>query len=188
MVGDDFRFGAQRSGNVQLLQQLGDQLSFKTLQVPPFLMEGERVSSTVVRRALQADNLNLTRKLLGRNYFLCGKIGRGDGRGKDWGFPTANIYLSGKPICIAGVYIVKVHGIDSQPLPGVACVGLRPMYPSKRAVLEVHLLNFNRDIYGKPVRVEFLQKLRNQQVFANTELLIEQIRADVQNTQRFFAC
>jgi riboflavin kinase/FMN adenylyltransferase len=186
IIGDDFRFGAKRAGDVQLLQELGRQYSFKTFSIPAFKIDGERVSSTRVRQALQADNLKLAEKLLGRNYFLCGKIGRGDARGREWGFPTANIYLSGKPVSVSGVYIVRVLGLSAQPLPGVASVGVRPMFIDRRVLLEVHLLDFNRDIYGQTVTVEFLHKLRDQQVFPSTEKLIEQIQVDVQNTRQFF--
>lgn len=186
IIGDDFHFGAQRAGNVALLQNLGQKYGFKTLPVPAFKMEGERVSSTRVRQALQLDNLELAKKLLGRHYFLCGKIVHGDARGREWGLPTANIYLSGKPVAVSGVYVVQMLGIDNQPLRGVASIGIRPMFNDRRAILEVHLLNFNRDIYGRTVTVEFLHKLRNQEVFSSTEKLIEQIQTDIDNARQFF--
>ena len=181
VVGDDLRFGANRAGNVQLLQKLSQQYGFQILQLPEFTLDGARVSSTRIRQALRADNLELAKTLLGRPYFLCGKVVHGDARGREWGFPTANIHLTDKPVSVSGIYVVRVLGIDAQPLPAVASVGVRPMFSNHRVLLEVHLLDFNRDIYGRLITVEFLHKLRNEQVFPSTEKLIEQIRADVES-------
>ncbi len=186
IAGDDFHFGARRAGNIELLQELGQQYGFSTLLVPALMIEGERVSSTRVRQALLADNLQLTEKLLGRPYFLYGKVVHGDARGRQWGFPTANIHLTGKPVSVAGIYVVRVLGLGSQPLPAVASVGTRPMFSNQRISLEVHLLDFNQDIYGREITVEFLHKLRNEAVFPSVEKLIEQIHTDVEDTRKFF--
>lgn len=187
IVGNDLRFGANREGNVPLLQALGQHYEFQIVQLPEFNMDGARVSSTRIRQALQADNLDLATQLLGRPYFLCGKVVHGDARGREWGFPTANMHLTDKPVSVSGIYVVRVSGIDAEPLPAVASIGVRPMFSNQRVLLEVHLLNFNRDIYGRLITVEFLQKLRDEQVFSSTEKLIEQIRADVEKTKQYFA-
>jgi riboflavin kinase / FMN adenylyltransferase len=186
VVGEDFRFGARRAGDVQLLEQLGRQYDFSTLIVPAIMKDGERISSTRVRQALQANHLPQARDMLGGNYFLCGKVVHGDARGRTWGFPTANIHLTDKPVAVAGIYVVRVLGIAEQPLPGVASVGVRPMFSNHRVLLEVHLLDFNRDIYSRPLVVEFLHKLRDEQVFADTAQLIRQIQIDVQQTREYF--
>jgi riboflavin kinase / FMN adenylyltransferase len=185
IVGEDFRFGAGRLGNIKLLQKLGETHGFQTLPVSTLIVNGERVSSTRVRQAIQSGNLMLANQLLGREYFLCGKIVHGDARGREWGFPTANIQLAGKPVVASGIYVVQVRGLAKQPLPGVASVGVRPMFFIPQPLLEVHLLDFNRDIYGKNIKVEFLHKLRDEQIFANTDELIEQISMDVQQARHF---
>jgi len=187
IIGDDFHFGAQRTGNADLLKELGHQYGFQTIQVPAYLYEGQRISSTRIRQTLQINNLSLANILLGKPYFLCGKVVHGDARGRLWGFPTANIHLVDKPVSISGIYIVKVHGIDHSSLPGVASVGLRPMFANHVTMMEIHLLDFDRDIYGCQLKVEFLQKLRDQEAFINTEQLIEQIDQDVQEARKFFA-
>jgi riboflavin kinase / FMN adenylyltransferase len=186
IVGQDFRFGAKRTGDLALLQTLGKRHGFEVIPAPPFLLDGQRVSSTWVRQALQANDFALTDRLLGRPYFLCGKVVHGDARGRQWGFPTANIHLTDKPVSVAGIYVVRVIGLEEQPLPAVASVGVRPMFSNDRVFLEVHLLDFNRDIYGCLLRVEFLHKLRDEQVFPSTEKLIEQIHTDVAQTRQFF--
>ena len=187
IVGDDFRFGARRAGNVRLLEELGQQYGFKILLAPTVQMDGERVSSTRVRQVLQANNLRLAGTLLGRPYFLCGKVIHGDARGRTWGFPTANIHLTDKRVVVAGIYVVQVLGLGDHPLPAVASVGVRPMFSNHRVLLEVHLLDFNRDIYGRLLVVEFLQKLRDEQMFTDTAQLIEQIHEDVRQTRDFFS-
>lgn len=187
VVGDDFQFGAQRAGNVSLLQELGQHYGFHVLQMPAFLLDGQRVSSTRVRQALQAGDLALANNLLGRPYFLCGKVVHGDARGRQWGFPTANIHLTDKPVSVCGIYVVQVLGLTAQPLPAVASAGIRPMFSNQRVLLEVHLLDFNRDIYGQTLKIEFLHKLRDEQIFPSTAALIKQIQVDIENTRQFFA-
>ncbi len=186
VVGGDFRFGAKRAGDVKLLQNLGEQLNFYCIQAPTLLYEGERVSSTRIRRALQADQVELANAMLGRPYFLCGKVVHGEARGRQWGLPTANIHLSDRPVAVSGIYVVQVRGLGNSPLPAVASVGTRPMFSrNRRVILEVHLLDFNQDLYGKQLQVEFLHKLRDEQVFPNSAELIEQIKTDIKNARQF---
>jgi riboflavin kinase/FMN adenylyltransferase len=187
IAGEDLHFGAHRAGNIQLLQELAQHYGFQVLSLPEFKIDGARISSTRIRQALQAGNLDLAKKLLGRPYFLCGKVVHGDARGREWGFPTANIHLTDKPVSVSGIYVVRVLGLDAQPLPAVASIGVRPMFSNHRVLLEVHLLDFNRDIYGQLITVEFLHKLRDEQIFPSTAKLIDQIRADVENTKKYFA-
>jgi riboflavin kinase/FMN adenylyltransferase len=115
-----------------------------------------------------------------------GRVRRGDQRGRQWGFPTLNIYLHRKLTPVKGVYTVKVHGIDEQPLPGVANVGVRPTVDGTRTLLEVHLLDFNQEIYGRYVQVEFCEKLRDEKRYDNFELLKEQIAKDVLAAREYF--
>lgn len=187
IVGDDFRFGAQRTGDIPLLQKLGRQYGFETIQAPAYVLDGQRVSSTRVRQLLQAGDLIGANQLLGRPYFLCGKVVHGDARGRELGFPTANIRLSDKPVAVQGIYVVQIFGLEEKPLPAVASVGVRPMFSNDHVLLEVHLLDFNRDIYGCAIKVAFLHKLRNEQRFPTIEALIVQMQKDVQDT-RIFNC
>jgi riboflavin kinase / FMN adenylyltransferase len=186
VVGDDFRFGAERTGDIQLLKNLGLQYDFKVIVIPGLIWEGERISSTRARKALQNNHLNLFTELLGRPYFLYGKVIHGDARGRQWGFPTANIDLTGKTVPLSGIYVVRVLGISERPMAGVASVGARPMFANGRTILEVHLLDFKADLYGRKLTVEFLHKLRDEQVFANTAQLIHQIGVDVQDAREYF--
>ncbi len=124
VVGDDFAFGAKRIGNFALLSALGKKYNFTVTAMPSFLLEDRRVSSTWVREAVLANHFQLAKQLLGRPYFLCGKIIHGDARGREWGFPTANIALNDKVVCVAGIYAVLVQGLSPANILGVASVGV----------------------------------------------------------------
>jgi len=126
------------------------------------------------------------RKYLGHPYTMSGRVARGDQRGRQWGFPTANIYLHRELSPVLGVYAVRVHGLAEQALPGVANLGVRPTVDGTRTLLEVHLLDFEQDIYRKQVKVEFCQKLREEQRFENVDLLRDQITQDVLKAREYF--
>jgi len=185
-IGDDFRFGNQRQGDFQLLQTMGRQRGFTVESIDTVLIDGERVSSTRVRTALAEGKLEMTRRLLGHAYCMLGCISGGDQLGRQLGFPTANIALHRCRTPVMGIYTVYMHGMDKRPWPGVASVGTRPTIGGTRALLEVHLLNFHRDIYGLKVCVEFCQKLRDEICFPNLNLLKEQIVKDVAATREYF--
>jgi riboflavin kinase/FMN adenylyltransferase len=186
VIGDDFRFGHQRSGDFAQLQKAGETAGFSVEAMHTILVDGERVSSTRVRKALADGDHKLVRRLLGHAFNLLGRVRRGDQRGRQWGFPTANIYLHRKLTPVRGVYTVYMHGIAKHPLPGVANVGIRPTVDGTRTLLEVHLLDFNQDIYGRDVRVEFCEKLRDEVRFTNLDLLREQIAKDVTAARNYF--
>lgn len=186
IVGDDFRFGFKRQGNFKLLSDFGRQYDFGTEALKTVLIENERVSSTRIRDALAVGDLERAQILLGRTYSMTGKVRRGDQRGRQLGFPTANIYLHRKLTPLKGVYTVYVHGVGPVPIPGVANIGVRPTVDGTRSLLEVHLLNFNEDIYGRHVMVSFCQKLRDEARYASLELLKEQITKDVKAAEHFF--
>lgn len=186
IVGDDFRFGYQRHGDIKLLEKMGAELGFTVEDVSTFSVDGERVSSTRVREALERGDHRLVLRLLGHPYSMLGRIGLGQQLGRRWGFPTANIYLHRKLTPILGVYTVFMHGIGDKPLPGVANVGVRPTIDGTRALLEVHLLDFNHEIYGHYVQVEFIEKLRNEIRYSNVELLKAQIARDVIVARNYF--
>jgi riboflavin kinase / FMN adenylyltransferase len=186
IIGDDFRFGFQRQGDFALLEKLGKTLGFAVQTMPTFTIQGERVSSTRVRHALAKGDLDLVIELLGRSYSLQGRIRQGDKLGRKLGFPTANIYLHRLLTPIQGVYTVYMYGIGDKPLPGVANIGTRPTVDGTRVVLEVHLLNFHQEIYGKYVEIAFCKKLRDEKRYATIDLLKEQIAEDVKQAITYF--
>ena len=184
LVGDDFRFGAGRVGRVYDLCAGG--FAVESL-ADVMASDGERVSSTAVREALATGDLGRAEALLGRPYSISGHVAHGDKLGRQMGYPTANIHMLHDRPPLFGIYAVKLRGVDGQDLPGVASLGLRPtMKDDGKPLLEVHLFEFDRDIYGCHVRVYFLKKLRNEAKFPNLEALKRQIGADEQAARDYF--
>jgi riboflavin kinase/FMN adenylyltransferase len=186
LVGDDFRFGKGRSGDFDLLRRMGVQHGFGIESLDTFALGAERVSSTRIRQALASGDLILARQLLGRFYRICGRVAHGDERGRTIGFPTANIDLHRKASPLRGVYAVQVYGLRASPLPGVANIGTRPTVTGDtRYLLEVHLFNFQRQIYGEHVQVEFHLKIRDERKFDSFQQLREQILKDAQEARDY---
>ena len=187
LVGDDFRYGAKRAGDFSLLQSAGQSLGFDAEFLPTVEVAGERASSTAVRSALAAGELDHAARLLGRPYSISGRVVHGDKLGRDIGFPTANIQLKHNRPPLMGIFAVELCGLNGAPLPGVASLGKRPTVKSADAVpvLEVHLFDFNADIYARRVRVEFLHKLRDEAKYPDLDSLVAQIRRDVDNAKQF---
>ena len=189
LVGDDFRYGAKRAGDFTLLKQAGISLGFDAEFLPTVEVAGERSSSTAVRQALAAGELEHATRLLGRPYSISGRVVHGDKLGRDIGFPTANIQLKHNRPPLQGIFAVELCGLNGEPLPGVASLGRRPTVKSADAVpvLEVHLFDFKADIYGRRVRVDFLHKLRDEEKYPDLDTLVAQIRRDVDNAKQFLA-
>lgn len=183
LVGDDFRFGADRVGDIMLLRDSG----FAVESVPDVTVDGERVSSTAIRHALAAGDLAHAARLLGRPYSLSGHVTHGDKLGRELGYPTANVHMLHERPPLFGIYAVKLAGIADESLPGVASLGVRPtMKEAGKPTLEVHLFDFNRDIYGLHVRVQFLKKLRDEEKFPGLEALKRQIAIDEAMARDYF--
>jgi riboflavin kinase/FMN adenylyltransferase len=183
LVGDDFRFGAGRQGTLEDLKSQG----FDVRIMQNVAVDQARVSSTAIRLALAAGELSVAEKLLGRHYSVSGHIGHGDKLGRQLGYPTANIYMLHERPPLFGIYAVKLSGLGGQELPGVASLGVRPtMKHDAKPLLEVHLFDFNQDIYGRHVRVHFLKKLRDEEKFPTLEALRLQIVADEQAARDYF--
>jgi riboflavin kinase/FMN adenylyltransferase len=187
VVGDDFRFGKGRSGDFAMLQQAGREHGFEVVHMHTFSLDGERVSSTRIREALQAGELSLAEQMLGRPYRMCGRVAHGNRLGRTIGFPTANIFLHRKKTPVDGVFAVEMFGIEGEPVPGVANVGTRPTVDGTRSLLEVHLFDFSADIYGCYVHVDFLRRIREERRFASFDALKEQILCDAAQAREFFA-
>ncbi|HEC13246.1 MAG TPA: bifunctional riboflavin kinase/FAD synthetase [Acidiferrobacteraceae bacterium] len=186
VVGDDFRFGHGRRGDFAMLQQAGADHGFQVVNMRSFKVDGERVSSTRVRAALAAGDLVVAEKLLGRPYRMCGRVAHGDKRGRTIGFPTANIHLHRKNTPVRGVFAVELFGVEGEPVAGVANVGTRPTVDGTRTLLEIHLFDFDKDIYGHYVNVNFKYKLRDERRFDDFEALKTQIDADVVEAKAYF--
>ena len=186
VVGDDFRFGSERNGDFSLLVQAGQRHGFPVVNMHTINAGNGRVSSTRIRESLRAGDLAAAEALLGRPYRMSGRVAHGDKRGRTIGFPTANIFLHRAAVPVEGVFAVQLTGIDEQPLPGVANVGNRPTVDGTRSLLEVHLFDFDREIYGRHVQVGFLKKLRAERKFASFDKLKEQILLDAGHAREFF--
>lgn len=186
IVGDDFRFGHGRCGDVTLLKNAGQKRGFTVEMMSGVQIAGERVSSTRVRQALSIADHALAEQLLGRPYCMLGRVVYGDQLGRVLGFPTANIYLHRQETPVKGIYVVRLHGIAKKGLPGVANVGIRPTVGGTRTLLEVHVFDFAQTIYGRQVKVEFCEKLREEERFANLDLLKEQMRQDAAQARDYF--
>jgi riboflavin kinase/FMN adenylyltransferase len=186
IVGDDFRFGAKREGDLRLLTALGEQFGFRVIQMPTLEFEKNRVSSSLIRKALQSGQLEFASKLLGRSYQILGKVVHGDKRGHALGFPTANIKAHRREVAVKGIFVVRVAGITDHFLPAVASFGTRPVFNGTHILLEVHLLDFSQNLYGKQITVEFLHKLRDEKNFAHIEDLITQMNQDVLDAREYF--
>ncbi len=186
IVGDDFRFGKGRAGDVAWLQAAGQQHGFDVEAVGSVTVDGERVSSSGVRKALVEGDMDLAARLLGRPYTIDGQVSHGDKIGRQLGFATANIRIKHNPLPMTGVFAVEVDGLGARPLSGVANLGVRPTVGGTRPLLEVHLFDFDRDIYGAHISVRFVRKLRNEQRFPNFDALKAQIAADAAAARAFF--
>ena len=187
LVGDDFRFGRQRGGDFSLLHRLGSHLGFVAEALPTVRVADNRASSTAVRQALIAGDLTQASSLLGRPYSISGRVVHGNKLGRGMGFPTANIQLRHNRPPLLGIFAVEVWGIDALPLPGAASLGVRPtVHEHGRATLEVFLLDYQGNLYGRKLRVDFLKKLRDEEKYPDLDALIAQIQRDVNNAKHYF--
>ncbi len=186
VVGDDFRFGQGRRGDFPMLAAAGQAHGFGVEHTHTHLLDGERVSSTWVRETLARGELTLAARLLGRSYAISGRVTHGDKLGRSIGFPTANIHLRRRSPPLAGVFLVRAHGLGETPWPGMANVGRRPTVNGVSDRLEMHLLDYQGDLYGRHLRVEFLERLRPERRFESLAALGEQLQQDALAARTFF--
>jgi riboflavin kinase/FMN adenylyltransferase len=186
LVGDDFRFGARRAGDFVMLKRAAARFGYEVEAMESVLLDGERVSSTAVRDALAAGDLARAHRLLGRAYSISGRVVRGDGLGRKLGFPTANVQMKHNRPPLMGIYAVELH-LGDRARRGVASLGMRPTVKQQgQPVLEVHLFDFDGELYGRHVRVDFLHKLRDEEKYADLATLTRQIALDVENARAYF--
>ncbi len=187
VVGDDFRFAAHRVGDIKLLQRAGDALGFTVDQVSSVISNNERASSTAIREALWEGDLLRARQLLGRDYRMSGRVIVGDRIGRSLGYPTANVNLNRRQSPVMGIFAVRVSGSDWGPLDAVASVGTRPTFAGTKPLLEVHIFDFDRDIYGEYIHVDFIARLRSEEKFEDVAKLIEQMDLDSARAREILA-
>jgi len=185
LVGEDFRFGKGRAGDLSTLRRVARTVSIEAMRT--VAVDGERASSTAVRAALATGNIAHAQALLGRAFVISGRVAHGAKLGRTLGFPTANIRLERKPP-LAGVYAVRVHGLGGAARAGVASIGVRPTVSASGVpLLEVFIFDFDETIYGRRVGVEFLHKLRDEERYGDLAALTRQIEHDVAQAQEFFS-
>lgn len=188
LIGDDFRFGARRAGDFALLRRMAPAAGFELERLETVERGGARVSSSAVRAALAASDFARAAALLGRPYSICGRVLHGRKLGRTLGFPTLNVRIPFERPAVAGVFVVRAHGLRDTPVEGVASLGTRPAVERDgRLLLEVHLFDFNEPAYGRLVSVEFVAKLRDERDFGSLDELRAQIDRDVRDARAHFA-
>jgi len=188
VVGHDFRFGRNGEGTAAVLAASGTHMGFDVDVLVPVMLDGERISSSGVRAALACGDFERARRWLGRPWSMRGRVMPGKGLGRDLGFPTANLPLERRRAPVAGIFAVRVHGVGSTALPGVASLGTRPTVAGVEALLEAHLFDFCGDLYGREIEVEFVAKLRDEIWFVTLEALTAQVRRDAADARRILNC
>jgi riboflavin kinase/FMN adenylyltransferase len=186
VIGDDFRFGCDRSGDFAFLQAAGRAADFTVQSTPTIAVEGERVSSTRIRAALRAGDFALAEKLLGRPYSVSGHVVHGDKLGRTLGVPTANVRAQRKVSPLSGIYAVTVSNAAPQVVKGVCSVGRRPTVNGQDERIETYLLDFAGDIYGRRIHVTFHQKLREELKFDSLDELKTAMAKDIADARRYF--
>ena len=185
-IGPEFRFGHKRGGDLPLLQAMGAELGFSAGEIEPVQALGERVSSTRIREALRAGDFLQAENLLGRPYAIGGRVVRGKQLGRTLGFPTANLRFPKTP-ALSGIYATWVHGLGDKPMASVSSFGTRPTVQGVEPLLEAHLFDFDGDLYGRHIEVEFVAKLRDELKFPDLPSLTEQMHRDADNARRLLS-
>lgn len=183
-VGPEFRFGHRRAGDIDVLQREGARHGFTAHEIEPVQCEGERVSSTRIRAALVAGDFALAAKLLGKPYAVSGRVVHGKQLGRTLGYPTANLRFGNKVPALRGIYATRVHGIGDKPWPSVSSFGTRPTVGGVEPLLEAHLFDFDGDLYGRRIEVEFVARLRDEEKFPDLPTLVAQMDRDAAEARR----
>lgn len=186
-IGPDFYFGKNRQGNLSVMQQAGELFGFETVSVVPQLQHSARISSSLIREDLQNGRLQDAAHKLGRAYALEGKVVRGKQLGRTLGYPTANIRFRGKKPALMGIYATWVYGVGEHAIASVSSLGTRPTVNGREPLLEAHLFDFDGDLYGKKIRVEFIEKLRDEVKFDGLDDLVIQMNRDAEQARAILA-
>ncbi len=186
VVGDDFRFGKDQRGDYDMLKEAGDRYGFGVSHIGTLTFEHQRISSSRIRAVLAAGDFELAEKLLGHPYFIMGRVVYGRQLGRELGVPTANIRLQRYRAALEGVYAVRVMGLE-RVYDGVANIGIRPTVDGREPLLEVHLFDYDGDLYGTLLAVQFVRKIRDEQTFDGLEALKKQIHTDMALARKMLA-
>jgi riboflavin kinase/FMN adenylyltransferase len=187
MVGPDFALGRGGEGNIKLLRALGREMKFSVEVIPPYTINGEVVSSTLIRQALVQGDMGRVERLMGRYFHLRGKVITSDKRGRVLGFPTANLDIKPQQALPGNGIYATITQVDGKQFPSATNIGIRPTFGESEKTVETHLLNYKGDLYSKEIRVEFVQKLRDEQRFPSSEELKVQIEKDVREVEAILA-
>jgi len=187
MVGPDFVLGRGGQGDISLLRTLGDEMEFTVQVVPPFTIEGEVVSSTLIRRALARGDMGRVEKLMGRRFYLRGKVITSDKRGRLLGFPTANLDIKPEQALPDNGIYATITQVNGKHLPSATNIGTRPTFGEGERMVETYLLNYKGDLYGKQITVQFVRKVRDEQRFPSADELVVQMKKDVQEVDAILA-
>jgi len=187
MVGPDFALGRGGEGNINLLRALGREMEFSVEVISPFTIDGEVVSSTLIRQALIQGDMRSIERLMGRYFYLRGKVITSGKRGRALGFPTANLDIEPQQALPGNGIYATIAQVDGKQFPSATNIGIRPTFGEGEKTVETHLLNYKGDLYGKDIRVEFVQKLRDEQRFPSSEELKVQIEKDVREAEAILA-
>ena len=187
VIGDDFHFARRREGSIVQLKAASGPLAYDIEQVPSVIVAGVRVSSTAIRDALAAGDMGTATSLLGRPYRMSGKIVEGERVGRTLGYPTANVDLRRRQSAVMGIFAARVHGLAGGPRDAVASVGSRPTFDGVKPILEVHLFDFDEDIYGEYIHVDFIAWLRDQKKYDEVDELVAQMHVDADNARSALA-
>jgi len=187
MVGPDFALGRGREGNINLLRALGREMKFSVEVISPYTINGEVVSSTLIRQALVQGDMRRVERLMGHYFYLRGKVITSDKRGRVLGFPTANLDIQPQQALPGNGIYATIAQVDGKQFPSATNIGIRPTFGEGAKTVETHLLNYKGDLYGKEIRVEFVQKLRDERHFPSSEELKVQIEKDVREVEAILA-
>jgi len=185
-IGPAFCFGNRRRGDLALLQAMGAEQGFTAGEIDPVDLHGERISSTRIRQLLREGNFTHANDLLGRTYSIGGRVVRGRQLGRTLGFPTANLRFPKTP-ALSGIYATWVHGVFDQPWPSVSSFGTRPTVDGVEPLLEAHLFDFQGDLYGRHIEVEFVAKLRDEEKFQDLAALTDQMHRDAEQARHILS-
>ncbi|MET4726315.1 riboflavin kinase/FMN adenylyltransferase [Lysobacter enzymogenes] len=186
-VGPEFRFGKARGGDIALLRRMGETTGFSAHEIEPVHLDGERVSSTRIRETILTGDFAAAARLLGRPYAIGGHVVRGQQLGRTLGFPTANLRFGGKTPALSGIYATWVHGVGERPWPSVSSLGTRPTVAGVEPLLEAHLFDFDGDLYGRRIEVEFVAHLRAELKFPDLATLTQQMHRDAAQARELLA-
>ena len=187
MVGPDFALGRAGEGNIDLLRTLGGEMEFTVEVIPPYTINGEIVSSTLIRQALIQGDMKRVEKLMGRHFYLTGKVITSEKRGRVLGFPTANLDMNPEQAAPDNGIYATITQVDGKRFPSATNIGARPTFGEGKRLIETHLLNYKGDVYGKEIRVEFVQKLRDKKGFPSSKELKPQMEEEVEKEKDLHA-